>query len=510
VWRFVRETISSAVIGAVTSVAVIGKYDITGTPAAQPAGRGRWRRLEAAVTGRQDAGVPIYKGTMDSYSVVIIGAGQAGMPLARALASSGKRTALIERKHVGGSCINFGCTPTKAAIASARLAHAARRGGEFGIRIPTIEVDFPAVIQRARRIVDKFRGDIERGFTEKENPKLIRGHARLDGREGQRFRVRVGDQVIVADQVVLDTGTRSKIPPIEGIADVSVIHAGNWLDHDRLPQRLVIIGGGVIALEMAQFYRRLGSNVAIVEMNSQVGGSEDADVASALQEILAREGIEFHLETQIEHVREGVVRTNRGELTGTDIFVAAGRTPNTDDLGLETVGVQADHGFVKVDDRLATNVRGIWAAGDIRGGPMFTHTAWDDHRVVYSQLAGDGSRTTKRVVPYAIFTDPEVGRAGMTEAQARQSGKRIKVARYEMRRNSKSVELGETDGFIKLVADADTDQLLGVAILSYDAAELVHICIDLMNARAPLSVIRNAVYIHPTLAEAVQSAALMV
>jgi pyruvate/2-oxoglutarate dehydrogenase complex dihydrolipoamide dehydrogenase (E3) component len=448
---------------------------------------------------------------MDQYDVAIIGAGQAGMPLARALASAGKRTALIERKHVGGSCINFGCTPTKAAITSARLAHLALRSGEFGIHIPTIEVDFAAVIKRARGIVDEYRSGIERGFAGKENPKLISGHARLDGRDGQRFRVRVGDEAIVADHVVLDTGTRSVIPPIDGIAEVNVIHAGNWLDHDRLPEKLVVIGGGVIALEMAQFYRRLGSSVTVVETQRQIAATEDRDVAAALKTILEREGIEFHLETKIERIdRGGRVRTNTGEILGTDIFVAAGRKPNTDDLGLEMVGVKTDRGIVEVNERLATNVSGIWAAGDIRGGPMFTHTAWDDYRVLNSQLVRDGSRTTKRIVPYAIFTDPEVGRVGMTEEQARKSGKKIKVARFEMRSNSKAVEIGETDGFIKLVADADTDQLLGAAVLSYDAAELVHIYINLMNAQAPLSVICDAVFIHPTLAEAVQSAAMVI
>ena len=447
---------------------------------------------------------------MNQYDVVIIGAGQAGMPLARALAGAGKRIALIERKHVGGSCINFGCTPTKAAITSARVAHLARRSSEFGIRIPTVEVDFPAVIKRVRGIVEEYRNGIERGLAGVENLTLIHGHAKIDGRDGQRSRVRVGNDAVVADHVVLDTGTRSVIPPIEGIADVNVIHAGNWLDHDRLPEKLVVIGGGVIALEMAQFYRRLGSAVAVVEMQPQIAGTEDRDVATALKTILEREGIEFHLEAKIEHIdKSGRVRTNKGEIAGTDIFVAAGRKPNTDDLGLETVGVKTNRGIVEVNERLATNVPGIWAAGDVRGGPMFTHTAWDDYRVLYSQLARDGSRTTKRIVPYAIFTDPEVGRVGMTEGEARKSGKKVKVARFEMRSNSKAVEIGETDGFIKLVVDADTDQLLGAAVLSYDAAELVHIYIALMNAHAPVSVICDSVFIHPTLAEAVQSAAMV-
>jgi len=451
---------------------------------------------------------------MQDYDVVIIGAGQAGGPLAHSLAKAGQRSALIERKHVGGSCVNFGCTPTKAAVASARVAHLARRAGEFGLRIPTVEVDFAAVIQRARNIVDGHRSGIERGFAGKESPKLIVGHGRLDGREGDRFRVVVGDTTVLGRHVVLDTGTRSVMPPIEGLTGVDVIHAGNWLEHTELPERIVVIGGGVIALEMAQFYRRMGSEVVVLVRGSRIAATEDVDVAEALQELLEREGIEFHLEAAIERVEKcgtgvNVHVTGKGAVSGTHIFIAVGRKPNTDDLGLDTLGVQMNGGIVEADERLSTNVPGIWVAGDIRGGAMFTHTAWDDYRVLHSQLAGDGSRTTERVVPYAIFTDPEVGRVGMNEAQARQSGKAIKVARFEIRRNSKAEEVGETNGFIKLIADAETGHLLGATVLSHEAAELVHVYIDLMNARAPFTVIRDAVYIHPTLAEAIQSAAAM-
>jgi len=451
---------------------------------------------------------------MNHYEVAIIGGGQAGVPLAYALPRAGKRIVLIERKHLGGSCVNFGCTPTKAAIASARLAHLARRAAEFGLRIPTVEVDFAAVIQRAREIVAGQRSGIERGLTGKDNPRVITAQARLDGRDGDRFRIVAGDETVLADHVVLDTGTRSAIPPIDGIGDLDVIHAGNWLEHTELPQRMIVIGGGVIALEMAQFYRRMGSEVVVIEALAQIAGSEDPDVAEALQDLLEREGIEFHLEAKIDRVEKrgsGIVVqiAEKGAIAGTHLFVAAGRKPNTDDLGLDTVGVKMNRGIVEADERLSTNVRGIWAAGDIRGGPMFTHTAWDDHRVLYSQIAGDRSRTTERVVPYAIFTDPEIGRVGMTETQARKSGKQIKVARFEIRRNSKSLEIGEPDGFIKVIADASNDQLLGAMVMCNEAAELVHIYIDLMNARAPFPVIRDAVYIHPTFAEAIQSAATM-
>ena len=448
---------------------------------------------------------------MDRYDVVIIGAGQAGVPLALALAEAGRKTALIERKYLGGSCVNFGCTPTKAAITSARLAHLARRASEFGLRIPTVEVDFSAVIARARGIVDSQRSSLERNFEGKQNATLIRAQGRLEGRDGDRFRIRAGDQIVLADQVVLDTGTRSLIPPIEGIDAVGILHAGNWLDHSELPARLIVVGGGVIALEMAQFYSRMGSAVCVIEAQSRIAQTEDVDVADALQDLLEREGIEFHLDSNIERVEARgsavcVQVKGKGDIAGSHLFVATGRKPNTDDLGLESIGVTVNRGIVRVDETLATDVRGVWAAGDIRGGPMFTHTAWDDYRVLSSQIAGDRSRTTRRIVPYAIFTDPEVGRVGMTESEARKEGKSVRVARFEVRRNSKALEEGEPDGFIKVVADATTGQLLGAALLCHDAAELVHIYIDLMNAGAPHRVIRDAVFIHPTLAEAVQSA----
>ena len=446
------------------------------------------------------------------FDVLIIGAGQAGPPLAVSLANSGWRVGLAERKHVGGSCINFGCTPTKAAIASARAAQLARRAAEFGLRIPSVEVDFPAVLARAREIVLKSRNGLEAWLSGTAHLTLLHGHARFEGRDSDGFRLRLGEEPVAGAQVVLDTGTRSLIPPIPGLDEVDFLDAENWLDGAELPGRLVVIGGGSIGLEMAQFYRRLGSDVVVIEVAGQIAGhEEDADVASALQQLLEAEGIEFRLNSKITRIERAngqiSVRLDKDAIVATHLFVATGRRPNTDDLGLETVGVKtSEHGLVEVDNRLATNVQGIWAAGDIRGGPMFTHTAWDDYRILQSQLVGDGSRTTKRIVPYAVFTDPELGRVGMTERSAREAGRRVKTARFEMRRNGKAVEIGETAGFIKVVVDLETDRLLGAAVLANDGAELVHIYIDVMNAGAPYQVIRDAIHIHPTLAEAVQSA----
>jgi pyruvate/2-oxoglutarate dehydrogenase complex dihydrolipoamide dehydrogenase (E3) component len=449
------------------------------------------------------------------FDVLIIGAGQAGIPLAHALAKAGKRVAIAEEKNLGGSCVNFGCTPTKAVIASARVAHLARRAKEFGLKIPTVEVDFPAVLERAKRILIESRTSLQKGFEKGDNPKLLHSTAHFDGREMDAFRVIVGDRLVVAEQVVLDTGTRSTIPAIEGLDKVNFICAENWLDIMKLPEHLAIIGGGYIGLEMSQFYRRMGSRVTVIEGANQVAGHEDQDVASALQSSLEAEGIEFRLNTsvkRVESIQESVKLTVQDHsksfpIAASHVFVATGRTPNTEDLSLETVGIKvSDRGIVEANDRLATNVEGVWVAGDIRGGPMFTHTSWDDYRILLSQLAGDGSRTTSRVVPYAIFTDPELGRVGITESEAQNSREEIKVARYEMKGNGKARELGETEGFIKVIIDAKTNRILGAAVLASEGAELVHLYVDMMNADAPYSVIRDAIHIHPTLAEAIQSA----
>jgi pyruvate/2-oxoglutarate dehydrogenase complex dihydrolipoamide dehydrogenase (E3) component len=450
------------------------------------------------------------------YDVLIVGGGQAGIPLAYKLAGEDRTVALAERKDLGGSCVNFGCSPTKAAIASAKVAFQARRGAEYGIEIPDVRVDFPAVLRRARGVAETKRSGLDKGLEGSDNPVLIRGHARIEGKEGNGFRVQVGDRSLLVGQIVLNTGTRTLIPPIEGLDTVDYIDAGNWLDMEELPGHLVLVGGSYIGLEMAQFYRRMGSEVTVVVgSRDHVTPGEDDDVAEALRDLLAEEGIEFVFCERAQSVApdgDGLTLTLDGgdpaEVRATHLFVATGRHPNTDDLGLENVGLETDRrGFLDVDERLATNVEGIWAAGDIRGGPMFTHTSYDDHRVLLSQMAGDGSRTTDRVVPYAVFTDPELGRVGMTERAAREAGHEVEVHRFDMAgEKGKAFELGENKGFIKVVADAKTDKVLGAAVLTAEGGELVHIYEDLMNADQPLSVIREAVYIHPTLAEDIQSA----
>ena len=451
------------------------------------------------------------------YDVLIVGAGQAADPLAKALADAGKSVALAERKYLGGSCANFGCTPTKAVIASARVAHLARRGAEFGITIPTVTPDLAAVLASARAIVMESRDGLDEEYENNPNPRLLRGHARFEGKDANGFRVRVGDApAVTADTVVLDTGTRSTIPPIPGLDTVPYIIAETWLDQNDLPEHLVILGSGYIGIEMAQFYRRMGSRVTVIDRTARLMEREDAEISAALQSVLEGEGIVFKQNATAERAEKtagGVRLTIRSgdetrEIAGSHLFVAVGRTPNTSELGLETIGLTLEkNGIVPVDERLQTLVSGVYAVGDIRGGPMFTHTSWDDFRVLHSQLTGDGTRTTAgRNVPYAVFTDPQIGRVGMTEAEAREAGKRIKTGRYDVKHNGHMRTFREKTGFIKIVVDAATDRVLGASLFCDEAAELVHLYELLMNADAPYTVLRDAIITHPTRGEAAQGA----
>ncbi|MGC4030343.1 MAG: FAD-dependent oxidoreductase [Tepidisphaeraceae bacterium] len=448
------------------------------------------------------------------FDVLIIGAGQAGIPLARRLGKDGRRVAIAERRHLGGSCVNFGCTPTKAVLASAHVAHLARRADEFGVSVGDVHVDLPAVLKRARQFVFNSVEGLRRGLDD-AGVTLLTGHARFAGRSGDAFRLLVGDRAVTADRVVLDTGTHSDRPNIEGIETVDYLHAGNWLEHERLPVALLVIGAGYIGLEMAQFYRRCGAAVTVIDPNPQVMKNEDADIADALRQCLEEEGIHFSLRTEVRAVRRTTdgIRLTLGDgrsLDGTDLLLATGRRPNTADLGLETIGLSPESdGTLAVNERLETAVTGVYAAGDIRGGPMFTHSSWDDHRVLESQLLEDGRHTTAgRIVPYAVFTDPELGRVGLTETQARQQfGDGVRVARFPMKRNGRAATDGEANGLLKLVVHpTDDDRLLGAAVLGKAGGELIAIYTTLLNAKAPLSTLCRGMFIHPTLSEATASA----
>jgi pyruvate/2-oxoglutarate dehydrogenase complex dihydrolipoamide dehydrogenase (E3) component len=451
----------------------------------------------------------------EAFDVLVIGGGQAGIPLAHALAGKGMQVALAERQDLGGSCVNFGCSPTKAAIASARVAWLARRGDEFGVRVGAVEPDFPRVLARARDVVIQFRAGLREGFQGSGAPRLLEGHARFEGRDRKGFRLRVARMRVRARRVVINTGTRSRVPAVPGLSKVPYTDAENWLEREELPEHLLVLGGGYTGLEMAQFYRRMGARVTVIEESAEIAGKEDPEVAGALRQFLESEEIAFRLNARVERARragKGVQLQIRQDgrsvrLDGSHLFVAAGRRANTQDLGLGTIGLRTSRdGFLGVDRRLATRVRGVWAAGDVRGGPMFTHTAWDDYRVLLSQLAGSRARTTDRVLPYAIYTDPQLGRVGMTETEARKGRRPVRVGRFEMPKNGKAREVGEPGGFIKVLADRKSGRILGAAILAAEAAEMVHVYVTLMNAKASYRVVRDATFIHPTFAEAVQGA----
>ena len=452
---------------------------------------------------------------METRDLVIIGGGQCGVPLARAYAAARRGVTLVEAKHLGGSCVNFGCTPSKAAFASGRALAASRRAGDLGIRIGPAEADFAAVMKRARGFAEDGRRSLERSFADANgNPDMVAAYGRLAGRDGERFVVAAGERRILADAVVLDTGTRSAMPKIAGLAEIPVITAENWLDLTECPAHLILLGGGTIGLEMAQFFRRMGSAVTLVADADRLAPHEDADVSAGLRAVLETDGVHVRTEAEVEHAAVadggGVRLTLRGgaSIEGSHLFVATGRKPNTDDLGLETVGLGDFAGkSIEVDGQRATSVAGLYAAGDIRGGPAFTHTSYDDYLVLRSRLLGDGShRAEGRVTPSAIFTDPELGRVGMTEAEARKAHPGVKVVRRDFADMGRARENGRPEGFVKLVATADGNRLLGAAVLGESGAELAQLFVAVLAAGGDLSAMREAIYTHPTLAEGVHQA----
>ena len=444
--------------------------------------------------------------------VAVVGAGQAAVPLVRALHAKGRAVVLVEREHLGGSCVNFGCTPSKAVIASARAAAAARAAGPLGVAVGGVEVDFGHVIERARDFAASARGGLDEAFAAPGAPRLVRGHARMWGREGSRFRLLVDDgPEILADAVVLDTGTRTRPPPIEGLDEIAYVTAETWLDLRELPGRLIMLGSGAVGLELAQVFRRLGAEVTIVEHAPRLAAAEEPAVSEALATAFAREGIAIRVGAKVRrasHTSAGVrLELADGAVEGDVLFVAAGRQPNLEALGLDSVGLApSEHGVLEVDEHLQTRVQGLYGAGDIRGGPQFTHTAWDDHRILLASLADGPPHTTRRVVPYAIFTEPEVGRVGLDEAQAKASGTAHRVGEFAYGQIAKAREDGRDEGFIRLVVDPAGERLLGATVVGEGAAELVHLFSLLMHLGAPLAAFRAAIFSHPTLGEGAQSA----
>lgn len=450
------------------------------------------------------------------YDAIVIGSGQGGTPLSRELAGSGRRTALIERQHVGGTCINEGCTPTKTMVASARTAYVDRRSGEFGVRNGLVAVDMAAVRRRKQEIVDSFRGGNEQRLEATGGLDLIPGEARFTGPKTLEVRTEDGLLALSADEIFINVGARPASPPVEGLDAVSALNSTSIMELDELPEHLLVLGGSYVGLEFAQMFRRFGSEVTVVQRSGQLMGREDADVAEAVAEIMREDGIEVLLDTNTRRVEQDAsggihmnVNAPDGErtLSGSHLLVAAGRPPNTDTLGLEAAGIEADkRGFIKTNGRLETNVEGVYALGDVKGGPAFTHISYDDFRIIKTNLLDGGDTTiAHRPVPYTMFIDPQLGRIGLSEQEAEDRGLNFRVAKIPMTYVARAIEMGETRGFMKAVVDAETDQILGCAILGIEGGEIMAMIQIAMMGGIPYTALRDAVFSHPTLAESLNT-----
>ena len=444
----------------------------------------------------------------EAFDAIIVGAGQAGPPLAGRLTGAGMTVALVERHLVGGTCVNDGCTPTKTLVASAYAAHMARRAADFGVVVGgTVSVDFPAVMARKDAVVGNSRTGLEAWLAGMERLTLLRGTARfLSPTE-----IGVGDRVLTAPRIFLNVGGRALRPEMPGIDAVTTLDNSSILALDRLPEHLVVVGGSYIGLEFAQIFRRFGSAVTIVEKGPRLVGREDPDVSAAIEEFLRREGIAIrtaaeciHFAPSGEAVMVGVDCTEgEPQVVGSHVLLAVGRRPNTDDLGLDKAGVTVDgRGYIDVDDRLETNVPGIFALGDCNGRGAFTHTAYNDFEIVAENLLdGAERRVSDRIPAYALYTDPPLGRVGLTETEALARGHRIRVGMRPMTRVARAVEKGETQGLMKIVVDTASEEILGAAILGPGGDEAVHAVIDTMSAKARYSLLRQTMHIHPTVSE---------
>lgn len=451
---------------------------------------------------------------VDHYDALIIGSGQAGKPLALDLAKAGWKTALIERDQVGGTCINVGCTPTKTLVASARVAYLARRAGDYGITAGPIGVNFAAVRQRKQAIVESFRNGSQRRLEEAANLDLLFGEARFLSSDSIVVTQHDGTtRTLSAPKIFLNTGGRPSNPQLAGADTVSLLDSSSIMELDATPEHLLVLGGGYIGLEFGQMFRRFGSRVTIVQRASQLLGREDEDVAAEVLKLMQEDGVEVLLNTTAVRVAqlpnrqlELTVKTPDGErvLTGSHVLAAAGRTPNTETLNLAAAGVATDrHGFIVANERLETNIPGIYALGDVKGGPQFTHISYDDYRIIRTNLLEGGDATIReRQVPYTVFIDPQLGRVGLTETEARAQGRNIRVFKMPMEYVARALEMDESRGLMKAVVDAESQQILGCAILGIEGGELMSMLQIAMLGKVPYTVLKDTVFAHPTLAEA--------
>jgi pyruvate/2-oxoglutarate dehydrogenase complex dihydrolipoamide dehydrogenase (E3) component len=442
---------------------------------------------------------------MENYDAIVIGAGQGGSPLAHKLADLGQKVALVEELWLGGSCINYGCTPTKAMIASARVAHYARGG--LGVHTGDVRVDLSEVVARKNEIVLSMRGGQEQRATSRPTLTWVKGHGRFTGPHS----IEVNGEELSSQRIFINTGTRPRIVPIPGLDDVSYLTNRNIMDLTELPEHLIILGGNYIGLEFAQMFRRFGSRVTVIEQGPHITSREDPEISDALLAALQAEGIDFRINAKTTGIAKsggGIELDIEGAdgkeaVQGSHLLLAIGQVPNTDQLGLDAAGVEIDeHGWIKVNGRLETNVPGIWAIGDVKGGPAFTHISYDDHLVIYENLIEGKDRSIDgRIVPYALYTDPELGRIGMTEKEVRAAGYKLKVGSIPMSYVARAIERSETQGLMKLVINAENDRILGVAILGSEGGELAQSLMMLMLADQPWTLLKQRMFIHPTLTE---------
>jgi len=445
---------------------------------------------------------------MKQFDTIIIGTGQAGPSLAAKLAGAGKRIAIIERNLFGGTCVNTGCIPTKALVASARAAYMARRASDFGVMIDgSITVDMEKVKARKDRLVGLSNAGLEKWLKNMENCTAYEGHARFEA----SHTIRLGEEHLTANEIFINVGGRALIPSWPGLENVNFLTNSSMMAIDFLPEHLIIVGGSYIGLEFGQMYRRFGSKVTIVERGSRLIKREDEDVSETIKDILENEGINIRLNAECIHIEKRGDRVRVGvncekgdrEVEGSHLLLAVGRRPNTDDLGLDSAGVKVDKkGHIVVDDQLRTNVPGVWALGDCNGKGAFTHTSYNDHEIVAANLLEDDPRRiSDRILAYGLYIDPPLGRAGITEAQVRKSGRKALIGKRPMTNVGRASEKSETQGFMKILVDAETKEILGAAILGVGGDEVIHSVLDVMYAKKPCTVIQRAVHIHPTVSE---------
>jgi len=457
------------------------------------------------------------RGTENDYEAIVVGSGQGGKPLALALAAGGWKTALVERQFLGGTCINFGCTPTKAMVASARVAYLARRASDYGVKSGPVEIDMTRVRERKRAIVQSFRQGGERRVREAANLDYLHGEAAFTDRNVLQVKLDNGQTIgMRGTKIIINTGCRPATPSIAGLNEISWLDSTSIMELDSVPDHLLVLGGGYVGLEFAQMFRRFGSRVTIVQRSQQLLGREDPDVADAIASILQEDGIDLLLQTETVRVQKKsdnrlvlTVRASQGEqiLSGSHLLVAAGRVPNTESLNLKSAVVETDpRGFIRVNEFLETSVPGIYAVGDVNGGPAFTHISYDDYRVLKTNFLEGGNASTRgRLVPYTVFTDPQLGRVGLTETEAQKQGLKFRVAKMPMNFVARALEVDESRGFLKAIVEIPSGRILGCAILGIEGGEIMSMLQIAMMGNVTEAQLQSAIFAHPTLAESLNN-----